>query len=254
MSTDSKVIHDIWDSYFTDRHDVSMTISFDDAVTQGEPPAGLDLCARVIIPISETNPDSSWPVDTESELLYAMEDEITEQLQAAEISCRLVGRMTYDGLRELVFQVGDPEEFRPIVGRWMQTHNGYEIDVSEHDGWVFFDDFVRPTGDDRRNMAEQRVIDNLIENGSDPNLPHELEYCFRGDHPTLEKISKALTERDYALLKDQDLAEGRVVLSKSMILDRQAIRNESDANAALAQQLGGDLDGWGAAVVTANKA
>lgn len=253
MRTDSKIVHDVWDSYFTERHDVPMTISFDDGVTDGEPPADLELCARIIIPISETKPNSSWPIDSENELLYTMEDEITDQLLKAEVSCRLVARMTYDGLRELVFQVGDEDGFRPIVGGWMQNHKGYDIDVSEHDGWGFFDDFVRPSEEDRRNMAEGRVIDNLIENGSDPDLPHELEYCFRGDLPTLEKIGKALTEKGYALLDDQDLDEGRIVLSKAMTLDRQAIRNESKANQALAQQLGGELDGWGTAVVTANK-
>lgn len=84
------VIHNEWDGYFTDRHGVPMTISFDDEVTRGNPPKDLDLCARIIVPISETKPNSSWPVDAESELLYTMEDEITEQLQAAEVSCRLV--------------------------------------------------------------------------------------------------------------------------------------------------------------------
>lgn len=162
--------------------------------------------------------------------------------------------MTYDGLRELVFQVGDPEEFRPIVGRWMQNHDGYEIDVSEHDGWTFFDEFVRPTEGDRRNMAEHRVIDNLIENGSDPDLAHELEYCFRGDLPTLEKIADALTRKGYTLLDGQDLGEGQVVLSIPMKLDRPAIRKESQANETLAREFGGELDGWGASVITAEEA
>lgn len=66
------------------------------------------------------------------------------------------------------------------------------------------------------------------------------------------KIAEALTANGYSLLSDQDLNEGQVVLSKPMILDRRAIRMESEANATLAHQFGGELDGWGASVVTAN--
>ena len=99
-------------------------------------------------------------------------------------------------------------------------------------------------------MAEQRVIDNLIENGSDPDLAHDLEYCFRGDQTALERITDALTSHGYTLLDGQDLTEGRVVLSKSMMLDFLAIRAESDANEAFAKQFGGELDGWGASVVS----
>jgi len=248
------IVFNDWDLYFTDRHGVPMMISFDDSVTVGEPPADLNLCARIIIPIMETKSNSSWPVDGESERLYSMEDELVEQLQASEIYCRLVARLTYDGLREIVFHVGDSERFRPIVGFWIQKHNGYDIDVSEHDGWTFFDDFIKPTDEDRRNMAEQRVIDNLLKNGSDPKLPHELEYCFRGDQSVLKKITDALTAKGYVLLENQSLAEGRVVLSTSMPLDRKAIHDESNANENLAQQLGGEFDGWGASVVPGEKA
>lgn len=30
MNNNAKVIHDTWNSYFTERHDVPMTVSFDD--------------------------------------------------------------------------------------------------------------------------------------------------------------------------------------------------------------------------------
>lgn len=249
MKNKIMIVHDVWASYFTERHGVPMTISFDDAVTEGEPPVELVLCARIIIPILETKPNSTWPVDPESETLYAMEDQLTEALQRSKVVCRLVARMTYDGLRELVFQVGDEDEFRPVVGAFIKKYGSYEIDVSEHEAWSFFNDFIRPTSEDRRNMAEQRVIENLIENGSDPALAHQLEYCFRGEKPALEKISSNLQGKGYTLLEGQDLSEGMVVLSTSMTLDYHEIRKESEANQALAEEFEGELDGWGASVM-----
>ena len=244
------VVSDNWDLYFTDRHGVPMTISFDEYVSANHPPTNLDLCARIIIPIKQCKPNSSWPLDAESELLYSMEDEIVEQLQNYKVSCLLVARMTYDGLRELVFQVSEHDKFRQIVGPWIHNHSEYEIDVSEHDGWSFFNEFVKPTDRDKRNMAEQRVIDNLIDSGSNPELPHTLEYCFQGNPQSLKTLIEALTKKGYRLLENQSTEQGQVVLSISMPLNPYEIREESNANEDLAQQLGVILDGWGASVVT----
>lgn len=227
-----------------------MTICFDDEVTEGESPQELSLCARVIVPILETKPNSSWPIEQESQKLYDMEDELVDQLQSAQVFCRLVGRLTYDGLREIVFQVGDEDAFRPIVGRWMNHHKDYEIDVSEHEGWEFFDEYIRPSDEDRFFMAEDRVIENLLKSGSDPSLEHELDYCFDGDAGPLKAVAQRLLSEGYQHHDELDFDCGRIELFKRFVLDRQLIREESWKNRQMAEQLGADLNGWGAASVS----
>ena len=53
--TAPQIVFDEWNTYMAERDDVMMFVSFDDAVTQDEPPQGLELCARVIVPIKAPN-------------------------------------------------------------------------------------------------------------------------------------------------------------------------------------------------------
>lgn len=240
------IISERWDSYGKTRDGVFMFLSFDDEAADGDQPGELDLCARIIIPINECKPGSTLPVESEGEFLYGIEDEIVDSLAKENVPCRLVARLTYDGLREIVFQVGDADAFRPPVGNWIQQHATHEIDVSEHDGWDFFNEYICPTSEDRRAMAEHRVIDNLLENGSNPELEHDLEYCFDGDEVALRKIAEKLKEKNYKSPGELDFSCGQITMSISMPLDRPAILDESRENAMIATDCGGSLNGWGA--------
>jgi len=243
METEIKVVQGKW-SVFGRRHDdVFMTVSFDDDATF-TPLPHLNLCARVIIPILETKPNSSFPIDVESETLFAMEDQITGALQDKQISCRLVAGLTYEGLRELVFQVEDKDAFRSLVGSWMKAHPSYKISVSEHEGWDFFDDYIRLTDSERRHIAEGRVIDNLIKNGSDPSLPNDLGYCFEGKKRVLRKVARQLAKKGYQEV-GLDFENEQITFSISMPLDRGCIKAESDANEELANDSGASLNGLG---------
>ncbi|MDF1812566.1 MAG: DUF695 domain-containing protein [Verrucomicrobiales bacterium] len=242
------MISEKWDSYGKMRDGVFMIISFDDEAANGDQPADLELCARIIIPINEMQTGSALPVESEEEFLYLIEDEIVDLLSRENINCRLVARLTYDGLREVVFQVKEEDSFRAEVGKWIRKHVTHDIDVSEHEGWGFFNDFVSPTPEDRWMMTENRVIDNLLENGSDPNLEHDLEYCFEGNEESLRKIAEQLQKKNYSAVGESDFASGCITMSIAMKIDRHAIIEESKQNRMIAIQSGGELNGWGAAV------
>lgn len=244
----TQVVFEEWDSYAVERDGTLMFISFDDIVTRDDPPAGLELCARVIIPIQEPN-DVGGPVSPEAERLWDLEDKLCNTLSEHAVNCRLVARVTYEGLRELVFQLHDWDSFRPPVGLWMREVEGYEIEVSEHEGWDFFNECVRPTPEDRMWMADRSVIDALLDAGSNPDKPHTLDFAFRGQATGLRNVAQSLVKRGYKALNEPDYASGTIELSKSMMLDLQAINEESKYISALAEESGVEFDGWGAAVV-----
>ena len=248
MTAEPQIVFDEWDAYVTEVGDVTMFVSFDDAVTRGNPPAQLQYCARVMIPIHWPN-DAGGPVSPEAELLWQMEDELVEFLRENRVNCRLVGRLTYDGLREIVFQLQDWDSFRPPVGHWMMQHEDYEIDVSEHDGWEFFDEYIRPTVADRISMADFSVIQALIEDGSDPEKEHTLDYAFGGDSQALKVVAEALQQRGYQPNGPLDFESGQIELAKRLVLDHALIVDESLANFQLAEEAGVEFLGWGAAIV-----
>jgi hypothetical protein len=243
-----QVVHDEWDTYVVDSDDGPLFVSFDVAAAREDLRSSLCHCARVMIPVKHPNRNGG-PTGAESERLWAMEESLCATLTQHAVKCRLVGRLTHQGTREIVFQLDDWESFRPPVGLWMSEMTDYEIDVSEHEGWDFFDDCIRPTADVWLYLADQSVVENLREAGSALDKEHSLEFVFLGKRKGLSQAVEALTARGYEPLGEPDLDSGQIVMVKRMIPETQGIHAESLANAELAQSLNISYDGWGCAVV-----
>jgi hypothetical protein len=205
-------------------------------------------CARVLITIKAPN-HNGGPSQNEAQLLWDMEDRLVALLDAAKVPCLLLGRLTHNGTRELVFQVVDFAPFRPPVGRWMIEHDEYESDVSEHDGWDFFLESVWPSETSWVLILDRRVVDNLVKAGSDPSKPHSLEFVFRGDQSGLQQMQAALAVRGYSLL-ELSAEESRLVMARCMALDVGEIFRESLSHREDCQRFGIEYDGWGALVVS----
>lgn len=242
------IVHDRWDQYLTFASDKPLFISFDVGATEEDLSRQLPLCARIIVPIRTPN-HNGGPTGAESEQLYAMEDQLCEVLTQANVTCRLVGRMTHDGTREMVFQVANWETFRPPVGWWMQQQRDYEIEVSEHDGWDFFNDCIRPTAIDWMWMQDRDVINGLIQAGSNPEKIHALDFTFVGAAEGLKRVAAQLAKRGFTAGGTIDFASGSFTAVKRMLPELEEVHNETRACHELAGTHGVKFDGWGAAVV-----
>jgi hypothetical protein len=200
-------------------------------------------CARVIIRLHQPN-GHGFPTREESEVLWAMEDHLTQALQAGAVRCVLVGLLTHASTRELVFQLADWAEFLPPTRQWMGEHPDYKLEVSEHEGWEFFQQWVWPAAKDWLRISDRRVIDSLVRSGSDPKKPHSLEFVFRGAPAELAQMRDSLLPRSYTVLDFAPL-ERRLIMARPMTLDLRAINEESLSHDGDAQRLGLEYSGWG---------
>jgi len=244
----AKIVHDEWDCYVVDGDEGPIFISFDVEAARKDLRKTLGHCARIIIPVKQPNRNGG-PTGAESEKLWAMEESLCDTLARHGVSCRLVGRLTHKGNREIVFQLDDWDSFRPPVGSWMSEETDYEVDVSEHEGWDFFDTCIRPTPEGWLFIADQSVVENLRKAGSNMEKKHSLEFVFLGESKGLRKAIEALTERGYQPLGEPDVKSGQLVMVKRMKPDVHDIFAESVANKQLAESLNITYDGWGCAVV-----
>jgi regulator of RNase E activity RraB len=244
----TKIVHDAWDTYVCQLEEGPLFVAFDFEAASEDLTGTLPHCARVLIPIREPN-QNGGPVSPEAERLYEMEDELCSALAKAGVDCREVGRLTHAGTRELVFQLDDWEAFRPPVAQWMAEQFDYEIDVSEHDGWEFFNDCIRPTEEVWLYLGDQSVVRNLLEAGSNPEKEHAIEFCLCGAAKGLQAAAAALQERQFTPCGKLDFRSGEIVMVKQLPLDVETIFAESMALRELANELGIEYDGWGAAVV-----
>lgn len=236
--------HD-WESYSYSTDNGPVIVGFhtgSNKVEQSQYP----VCARVLITIKTPN-QNGGPSNEEAQVLWDMEDRLVELLNSESVPCLMLGRLTHNGTRELVFQVADYTPFRPPVGRWMGAHDNYEIDVSEHDGWGFFFESVWPSETSWMLIFDRRVVDNLVEAGSDRTKPHSLEFVFRGAPDGLKQMQAVLAAKDYSLL-ELSASESRLIMACSMPLDVGAIFSESLSHREECQRLNIEYDGWGASV------
>ncbi|MBK8093493.1 MAG: DUF695 domain-containing protein [Verrucomicrobiaceae bacterium] len=233
-----------WESYLyrTDNGPVISTFYTEaDKIEQSRFPH----CARIIIPIQKPN-ENGGPANEEADVLWAMEDDLAALLTENEADCLMVGRLTHSGKRELVFQVGDWDQFRPYVGLWLREIDAYEgMDISEHEGWDFFFDSVWPSPESWQWITDKRVVASLMESGSDPEKLHVIEYCFRGSEQPLRTLAQVLSGRGYQMM-ELSSSEERLLMSKTMPLDMQLIGPESVYLMHQAESLGLEFDGWGA--------
>ncbi|WP_395745688.1 DUF695 domain-containing protein [Prosthecobacter sp.] len=234
-----------WESYYYSTDDGPVVVGFhtkSNEVDQSRYP----LCARVLITIKNPNQNGA-PSRDEAQILWAMEDRLVEMLDAEEVPCLMLARLTHGGTRELVFQVADYSPFRPPVGSWMGQYDDYETDVSEHEGWNFFFEHVWPSEKSWLYIFDRRVVDSLVASGSDPEKPHSLEFVFRGTPGGLHQMQNALAARGYSLL-DSSAEESQMIMARRMSLDVGAIFKESLSHHEECKRLGIEYDGWGALV------
>jgi regulator of RNase E activity RraB len=245
----SRVVYDEWETYHSQSESgPPLFVSFDVQAAREDLTRTLRHCARVIVPIRNPNKNGG-PVQPESDRLYAMEDELCAALADDGVRCRLVGRLTCDGVREIVFQLDDWHDFRAVVGRWMRDNDGYRTEVSEHDGWKFFNDVIRPNDETWLYISDRGVVRQLVEAGSNPEKIHAIDYVFHGQVPELKRMLNALEERGYTAPNGIDEEAEELVAVKKMMLDVDDIFAESLANQQLAEEHEAAYDGWGAMVV-----
>lgn len=204
-------------------------------------------CARVRISIQNPQ-DNGLNGPDESERLYALEDQLTAVLKDSQTDCVLLGRLTHNGRRELVFQVADWQAFRPAVGQWLGSVLDYDIDVAEHEGWGFFKDCLWPGREEWAWILDRHLIDKLVSHGSDPEKPHDLDFMFLGARKHLKHIHTILSRKGYRGQLGEHAST--LTMTKTMPLDLREIVSHTLIHRALAGEHGVEYDGWGAVIVS----
>jgi regulator of RNase E activity RraB len=238
-----------WEVYsYTYGDGMVAVISFDVESAEAEEHADHPHGRRVIafLPEGEVS-DNGLPSQKAVQRLDALEDGLLQALRAANVEGRFVGRMTYGGMREFVFQVTDAPGFARALTAWRDWQNGWRIETREREGWGFFDEKVRPSANGWRQIADRRVIDQLLQAGTDPDREHVLEHFFDGPVEALRQIAAALAEDGFA--GEVDEAEGRLMMARAEPLDLPVINRLTTALAHYSEGLGAHYDGWGTPVL-----
>ncbi len=242
------VIGDRWEMYtYTYGEGMRAVISFDVEAAREEEHRGYGHTMRVIlyIPMPQVH-GNGLPVGEVLPRLAEVEETLLKRLSKRGVVCRFVGRMTYGGMRELVFQVEDEAPFRASVEQLAQQVDDFKVELREGEGWRFFDEKVSPAPVYWQQISDRRVIDELLKAGTDPEALHVLDHTLVGEPETLEKIRRQLEGDGF----EKTGGEGEVlVMSRESPLDLDAIFGLTSRLYGYCEQMGVEYDGWGAAVI-----
>lgn len=236
-----------WDMYIARTETGPAYVTFDLQVATASTLPDLPHCSRVLVRIHNPGPNGLPPRD-EAEELDAINDSLISDLSQAGVLCRMVARITHDGVQESVFMVADLESFDSIVNSWWRRHPEREMRVLTHQGWEFYDKVVRPTPAQWQWIRDRRVVDTLLRRGSDPKKEHTLKFFFLGPAEALRNVEQSLTARGYEP-SPEDARENALAMVLKLPLNPDVIALESMEHEKLAQAVGATYDGWGAFVV-----
>ncbi len=241
------VIHEDWEMYVTATEEgTPCFVSFDVQAATEDLSATLRHNVRVTVALKEPT-EEGLASQAEHERQMKLLDGLAAALGKAKVRCRLVGRLTHSGSRELVFQTDDKAKFVETLKAWAQALEGEEVNLEEDEGWEYFDDVVKPGPDEWEWIADRTAVNELLEAGSDPTRPHLLQYRFGGEAPALEKVRDALLGKGYEVLAGPE--EDVLVMGVKCKLDLDAISEHSLQNRDLAEAAGLSYEGWAAEVV-----
>lgn len=234
-----------WDSYSTYINNKITFISFDVECDQDSIRSQFTDEAMIRFKIKAPN-GNGGPTGSESQELWDIEDSLIKCLEDNNIKCRFVGRLTRNGIRDFIIELVDKDNFSKVFSSCLKNNN-YNPTLNFEKCWDLFDDVIWPDEDNWTFIYDDRVVRRLIDNGSNPDKLHSLEYVFIGEAKDLKEIEKELRKRKY--VKVNNTSKDEIVMAIKLKLDTELIFNETKKNKLLAEKYKCVCDGWGAEVV-----
>ena len=222
-------------------------ISFDVSLAKEEKHQGYEHCRRVIafIPASMVAANGMPADKRTSDQLNKFEDDLVKTLEKQGVDCKLVGRMTYGGMRDFIFQVEDESAFDSVVDKVIRNTKMFKIEGKESVGWQFFDEKVKPKPVYWMQIEDMQVIENLLKAGSNPNVPHLIEHVITGEKAKLHKVRDEMVKNGF---KEISLDDSTLVLGKESQLNIDEIFSITSRFFGYCPANGVEYDGWGAEV------
>ena len=246
---------DEWDFYPCRVNDAPASILINFRYQDEERPEGKDTLYFAGLEILDPD-DHGMGTAAEATALSALEDGIVASAEAAGLS--YVGRVRNDGDWQLVFYgaAGADEALRDAVLRQLETeqsNRGYRLGSKADAEWKYYDEFLMPDAERFRWILNRRVVDQLRAAGDDLHTPRTVDHCVvfeNGDgRRAFITAASALGFAVDPAAPGEDAT--RVELHREDSVDIARIHAVVSELEALAEQHGGEYDGWGTTVAPA---
>lgn len=187
----------------------------------------------------------------ESEILGNIEDILIDKITSEQNSI-YVGRLTSAGDRVFYFYVENSKGFDKVISETMAVYPNYQYDFDskEDKEWQGYFEFLYPLPQQFQSIQNRRVIDNLEKNGD--NLTKEREVFhwiyFKSNSDRERFLEKIKNENFLIVTKEYDISLGefpsQLQIKRVDKVDQNSVDGYVIYLKDLAEELGGDYDGW----------
>jgi hypothetical protein len=243
--------NDEWDFYYCRVDDAPASIFLNFAYRTARP-SGLDTLYYVGLEILEPD-EHGMGADADVKKLWELEDTITNAAGAAGFV--FVGRLRNHGDWQLSFygRAGkEPELEALVVQALSEAERGYRMGCKEDADWSYYEEFLVPDEERMQWIMDRRVVEQLAEAGDVHDISRPVDHFVDlPDAPSLEAFIAAAAEQGFSAVASTSPEEEErhgAHLSRSDPVTLDHIHDVVMSVVELAEQNGGEYNGWGAPI------
>jgi uncharacterized protein DUF695/regulator of ribonuclease activity B len=248
-----------WDFYFARVNDAVASIFVDLSLKPYAPNEKRPWLLWVWVEMQAPRPDGLSSAE-EAPKLFEIEESLKVMITMA-CGAQLVGRITGSNRREFYFYGEEPGELDEALQRAMASFPDYRFQSSSElqPEWQQYLDLLYPSATNLQRMMNRRVLEALEEKGDVHETPRPVDHWLKfADEAARAACRETLIAIEFAVVGEYRSEEPAADLPWSLqvvrvdSVDSHTINGITLELKRLAQEHGGDYDGWESPVTTAN--
>jgi regulator of RNase E activity RraB len=245
------VMPDAWDFYFARVNGALASLFVDLGIRRSVPDPQKPWLLWAWVYFRQPREDGLSSAE-EAPRLFQIEDALTKSVEGT-TQARLVGRITTAGRREFYFYGARTDGFQEAVVNVLKGFPDYRFDLGNKrdPAWSQYLEVLYPTPRAYQQIQNRRVIEALEKQGDPLTAPRPVSHWAY--FPSAEKraeFGSRVVPKGFKITNEQgsDDPEAKypygVTLERTDRVDRDSIDDITLDLLALAQELGGEYDGW----------
>ncbi|OLS40047.1 DUF695 domain-containing protein [Bacillus sp. MRMR6] len=197
--------------------------------------------------------EDGFPIDAEADQLGEIEESVIDFL--APRNFINVGRVTTDGVRDIIFYSSQDESDSIAVAaqRFIQP-TGYEasiFQIEEDENWEFYFEYLYPNQYQLQHIGNRQVVGHLESSGDTLEVPRKVEHWLYFENTKMMKRFAKAVKKEGFILENETHEEGKYILTISRVdlVDFHSISEVTDLLVKISEQYEGEYDGWETMVI-----
>jgi uncharacterized protein (TIGR01619 family) len=200
--------------------------------------------------------ENGFHIGSEADELNEIEEAFSDSVESKQYI--YVGRITTDGIRDIIFySTQEEEEVLVLHAKYYYHTLGYEVEVykiEEQTNWEFYFEFLYPNAYQFQHMGNHSLLEALEDSGDKLEVPRKVEHIILfQNEKMMKRFIKVVKKEGFTIEEDsfEKDEEGNYVtcISREDSVDYEAIDNLTDLLLEIAEKFEGEYDGWETMVI-----